>query len=276
MIKGEAVGRTIGFPTANLALSKKPKIKHGVYAALVTLKRQNYLGLAYFGPRYIFEQKNDNFEVYIFNFNKEIYREKIRVKLLKFLRKPKPVKNLTRLKKLLETDVAKLKDFVVLVNRNDKILGIEPVNAAHRGKAKLHRAVSVLLFNRRGEFLLQKRGKSKKLWPLYWSNTVCTHPHPGETYLNAAKRRLREEFGLTAKLTQYQRFIYRAEWKRGGEYELDQVFIGLSRRRPRPNPKEIAAWKYVSLSRAKREAENYTPWCRLILKKIKPSDIVIS
>ena len=86
VVKGEAVGRTIGFPTANLQLAKTPKIKPGVYAALVTLNGQNYLGLAYFGPRYIFKEKQDSFEVYIFNFKQNIYGQKLTIKLLQFLR----------------------------------------------------------------------------------------------------------------------------------------------------------------------------------------------
>ena len=57
VIKGEAVGRTIGFPTANLKLTTVPKVKPGVYAALITLNNQSFLGLAYYGPRYIFGQK---------------------------------------------------------------------------------------------------------------------------------------------------------------------------------------------------------------------------
>lgn len=276
VIKGEAVGRTIGFPTANLHLKQAPKIKRGVYAALVTLNRENYLGLAYWGKRYIFNQKTDSFEVNIFNFNQAIYGRTLQIKLLEYLRGPQSVKKLPDLKRLLERDLEKLNDRVILVNRRDEILGIEEKVNAHRGKAKLHRAVSVQLFNKQGELLVQQRSKYKPLFPLVWANTVCTDVRPYESCKQAAQRRLKEEFGLTAKLAPAFRFYYSARWGDGGEREVDQVFFGRVSGRPRPQAQEIAAWKYIELQAAKRQIKSFAPWFQLILKKIRPSDIVIS
>jgi isopentenyl-diphosphate delta-isomerase len=276
VVKGEAQGRQIGFPTANLDLPKKPGVKPGVYAALVTLKQKNYLGLAYFGPRYIFGETRDNFEVYIFNFNQDIYREKLTVKLLKFLRAPKKVNNLNELKKLLQSDLTKLDRDVILVDKQDKIVGIESKLAAHQGKAKLHRAISVQLFNRKGELLIQQRSKYKRLFPLVWANTVCTDVRPYETYQQAAQRRLKEEFGLKASLTPAFKFNYSARWQSGSEREIDQAFFGRATGQPKPDSKEIADWKYVSLKKAKQLVKDFAPWFQIILKKLKPSDIVIS
>lgn len=265
------VGRTIGFPTANLALASKPKIKHGVYAALVTLSGQNYLGLAYFGPRYIFGQKNDNFEVYIFNFDQAIYGRKLTVKLLKFLRAPQSVRRLDQLRRLLEQDAAGLKNDVVLVDKNDRPIGIEAKDAAHRGSGKLHRAFSVYIFNQKRELLVQQRSRFKDLWPLYFANSCCSHPRPGENYPEAAKRRVREELGLEVKLKICGRFIYRAQdGKRGSEYELDTVLVGKTNQKPRPDKKELAAWQYVDVDRL---PQPLAPWVKLGLKKIKLSDI---
>ncbi|MBU2051972.1 isopentenyl-diphosphate Delta-isomerase, partial [Patescibacteria group bacterium] len=176
-----------------------------------------------------------------------------------------------------EQDVAKLNNYVILVNRRDQITGIELKTKAHLGKAKLHRAISVQLFNQKGELLIQQRAKAKKLFALEWANTVCTDVRPYETYLQAAQRRLKEEFGLKVRLRPAFKFSYFASWGQGGaEREIDQVFFGLVTGRPRPNPKEIAAWKYVGLKAAQKQLKNYAPWFRLILKKIKPSDIVVS
>lgn len=273
VIRGEAVGRTIGFPTANLELAKSPKIKPGVYASLVTLTRRNYLGLAYYGPRYIFNQKQDSFEVFIFNFNRQIYGQKLTVKLLRFLRSPKPVKNLEKLRQLLQWDVSRLDQDIILVNRQDRILGIETKVKAHQGRAKLHRAISVQLFNDRGELLIQRRSKLKRLFPLIWANTVCTDVRPDETYLMAAERRLKEELGLKAKLKPAFKFYYSAKWKQDGEREIDQVFFGRAGQNPQPDRKEISDWRFVKISDL---PSDLTPWFRLILKKLKPSDIVIS
>jgi isopentenyl-diphosphate delta-isomerase len=275
VIKGEAQGRTIGFPTANLKLADQPACRQGVYAALVTLKRQNYLGLAYFGPRYIFGEKQDSFEVFIFNFNRQLYGQRLAVKLLKFLRPPRRVAELEKLKALLQKDLQSLNQQVILVDRNDKILGIEDKIKAHQGKAKLHRAISVQLFNRNGELLIQQRSKFKRLFPLVWANTVCTDVRPYETYQQAAKRRLKEEFGLITKLRPAFKFYYSAKWGNGGEREIDQVFFGLAAGCPQPDYREIAGWQYQQLEAVKKMA-GLAPWFQLILKKLKSSDIVIS
>ena len=72
---------------------------------------------------------------------------------------------------------------------------------AHR-KAQLHRAVSVFIFNSKGELLLQKRAESKYHSPGLWINTACTHPRPNERNEDAAARRLDEEMGMNQiKLT---------------------------------------------------------------------------
>lgn len=268
VIKGEAVGRTIDFPTANLKLTKPPKIKCGVYVALVTLKQQRYLGLAYFSPR-------KNFEVYIFNFKSEIYGQTLTVKLLKFLRSPQVIKNLTQLKKLLELDVASLNNYVILVDKLDKILGIEEKAKAHLGRGRLHRAISVQLYNQKQELLIQKRSAKKQLFAGFWANTVCTDVRPYETYLVAAKRRLQEEFSLAVnKLKPIFKISYSASsGKKHSERELDQVFIGLVTDPPQPNSAEISAWQYLSLDRLKNSSLKLAPWFKLILKKLAASDI---
>ncbi|MCX6816780.1 MAG: isopentenyl-diphosphate delta-isomerase [Candidatus Beckwithbacteria bacterium] len=277
VISGEKIGRKIGFPTANLNLKQSPKIIPGVYVAVCRLAKKSFLGLAYYGPRYIFGHKQNSFEVYLFNFRQQIYEKMIQVKLLKFLRPPKPVKKLIELKKLLEADVVNLNDQVILVNRKDQILGIEDKIRAHLGHAKLHRAISVQLFNQKGKLLIQQRAKTKSLFAGEWANTVCTDVRPYETYLQAAQRRLKEEFGLTTQLKPIFKFTYSARGgKAGSEREMDQVFLGLVRGRPRPNPLEIADWQFISLTAAKTKRADFTPWFQLILKKLKPSDIVVS
>jgi isopentenyl-diphosphate delta-isomerase len=243
---------------------------------LVTLSGNNYLGLAYFGPRYIFGKTQDNFEVYIFNFSQDIYGKFLKVKLLKFLRAPVKVGNLTKLKEILQRDLHRLDQDVILVDKQDRILGIEFKIKAHTGQAKLHRAISIQLFNKQGELLIQQRSKYKRLFPLVWANTVCTDVRPYETYKMAAERRLLEEFGLSAALKPVFKFNYSAKWKDGSEREVDQAFFGRVVGQPNPDPKEIVSWKYISLAQAKSQLKDFAPWFQKILKKIKPSDIVIS
>jgi isopentenyl-diphosphate delta-isomerase len=167
---------------------------------------------------------------------------------------------------------------VVLVNQKDQTLGLENKLKAHQGKGKLHRAISVYLFNSQAELLIQQRSRHKMLWPLYWTNTVCSHPYPNEPYQAAAERRLQEEFGIKAKLKLHHQFIYHEQYKNiGSEHELDAVFTGISDDQPQPDKQEIAGWQYIKLADLKKEIKQhpnkYTPWFKLSLKKLKSSDI---
>ena len=93
----------------------------------------------------------------------------------------------------------------------------------------LHRAISVFIFNDRDELLLQRRAAGKYHSPNRWTNTCCTHPLPGETPFASAQRRLNEEMGLGATLTEVFTFSYQADVGNGLiENEFDHVFFGVS------------------------------------------------
>jgi isopentenyl-diphosphate delta-isomerase len=280
VVSGEKVGRKIGFPTANLELSKGISIKPGVYVAIVYLENKTYFGLAYYGKRYIFGEKKLSFEVYLVNFQESIYGQNLKLKLTHFIRGPKKLKNLRELKKALTIDLQTMGEGqAILVNNKDQIVGLEGVRLVHQNPPKLHRASSVFLFNQKKEMLIQKRSRYKPLWPLYWSNTSCTNTKPGETPLQAASRSLKNEMGLNLKLNFSHWFIYKAYFSRElWEYELDSVFTGIITTNPKPNYQEVAEFRWVTISDLKKEIEKtpqiFTPWFKLTLKKPGVSDIL--
>ena len=99
---------------------------------------------------------------------------------------------------------------VILVDEHDREVGLmEKMEAHHKGL--LHRAFSVLVFNENGELLLQRRAFGKYHSEGLWTNTCCSHPYPGESVLEAGKRRLFEEMGFSCELTQEFSFLYKAD-----------------------------------------------------------------
>lgn len=62
------------------------------------------------------------------------------------------------------------------------------------------RTVHIFVFNRDGELLLQRLAKSRNRNPLKWGSSVAGYLHAGESYREAAERRLREELGLRTSL----------------------------------------------------------------------------
>ncbi|HEX5654848.1 MAG TPA: isopentenyl-diphosphate Delta-isomerase [Chitinophagaceae bacterium] len=115
---------------------------------------------------------------------------------------------------------------VILVDEQDNEMGYMEKMEAHT-KAVLHRAFSIFIFNNKGEMLLQQRALQKYHSAGLWTNACCSHPRPGETLLDAAKRRLVEEMGIDVSLEKLFDFVYKAELENGlTEYEYDHVLLG--------------------------------------------------
>lgn len=164
-----------------------------------------------------------------------------------------------------------MEERVVLVSPEDKVLGQMEKLQAHQSGV-LHRAFSVFLFNSKGEMLLQKRAQSKYHSPGEWTNACCSHPRIEETYQEAAERRLKEELGISAEISEKFHFIYKAPV--GGdliEHELDHVFTGNYEGPLELNKEEVAETRYISMedlnAELKAHPENFTPWFKIILKE---------
>lgn len=160
---------------------------------------------------------------------------------------------------------------VILVTDNDKEIGTMEKLEAHQ-KGLLHRAVSILVFNSKGEFLLQKRAAEKYHSPNLWTNTTCTHPKPDENNLTAAVRRLKEEMGIFCDLKKIHSFKYKAFLDNGlVEHELDHVFVGVTDEIPKINFNEASEFRYISyldlITEIQTQPENYTVWFKIILKE---------
>jgi isopentenyl-diphosphate delta-isomerase len=159
-----------------------------------------------------------------------------------------------------------------LVDENDVETGLMGKTEAHE-KGLLHRAVSVCIVNSEGEWLLQRRALNKYHSAGLWTNTCCSHPLPGESSVDAAKRRLFEEMGLTCDLVPLFNFTYREILENGLiEHELDYVFLGIADDIPVINDLEVAEFKYFNYREMeidiKTNPENYTIWFRKIFKQV--------
>jgi len=163
---------------------------------------------------------------------------------------------------------------VILCDESGRPLGSADLLAAHTGQGQLHLAFSVYVFHPDGRLLIQQRSAEKMLWPLVWANSCCSHPQIGEQAIEAGRRRLREELGLDCELQPGSAFVYRAEEPsgRGVEWEYDILLVGTSSGEPRPDPTEVADWKWVDLESLERDMRDrsgkYAPWFHLGLPKV--------
>lgn len=170
---------------------------------------------------------------------------------------------------------------VLLVDENDNPVGTMNKLEAHITPT-LHRAVSVLVFNSEGHWLLHRRAVGKYHSPCLWTNACCTHPYPGEKHAVAARRRLNEEMGMdaTKELIQLFDFVYRAKVDEIlTEYEYDRVFAYMSDEIPQPHPDEVDDWRYVSTDDLQTEIELFpecfTEWFKMIFQKYLTSEVSI-
>ncbi len=158
---------------------------------------------------------------------------------------------------------------VILVDKQDNEIGTEEKMKAHSNGGQLHRAISVFLFNDKGETLLQQRASTKYHSKAKWANTCCSHPRPGEANEAAAERRLVEEMGIKAKLEERFVFPYHAEVGSGlTEQEYDHIFFGRYNGEPKPNKDEVQGWRWVSIKEfsrwVKEKPEDFAAWVVLM------------
>ncbi|MFJ3486941.1 isopentenyl-diphosphate Delta-isomerase [Pseudomonas sp. NPDC090202] len=163
---------------------------------------------------------------------------------------------------------------LVLVDQNDREIGFLDKQSAHQGQGLLHRAFSLLVFNSRGELLLQQRAEGKRLWPGFWSNTCCSHPRRGETLDIAIERRLAEELGMRCTSHFLFKFEYQAQFDaEGAEHELCWVYAGRSDDVPTVNLNEVSALRYISPEALDLELaeqpQRFTPWFKIEWERLR-------
>jgi isopentenyl-diphosphate delta-isomerase len=163
---------------------------------------------------------------------------------------------------------------LILVDQTDREVGHMSKAECHQGRGTLHRAFSLLIFNPAGELLLQQRSASKRLWPLYWSNSCCSHPRRAETMDSATKRRLREELGVQCPLQFLYKFEYQAQFdEAGAEHELCSVYAGRTDGAVRPDRQEILSWRWIepralTAEMSGSDAAKFTPWFKLEWRRV--------
>ncbi len=165
-----------------------------------------------------------------------------------------------------------MEEQVILVDKKDNVIGKAGKLEAHQ-KGLLHRALSVFIFNSKGEILLQQRAPHKYHTPFLWSNTACSHPRINELVKHAAERRLKEEMGIECNLYYAFNFLYNAKFDNHLiENELDHVFIGFCDEIPKPNPSEVKNYRYINsydlMNEINENPNIFTPWFKICIDRV--------
>jgi isopentenyldiphosphate isomerase len=111
-----------------------------------------------------------------------------------------------------------LEEHLEIVNEQGEVLGVALRSAIHGNPTLLHRVVHVLVFNKDGNLLLQKRSMNKDVAPGRWDTSVGGHVGIGEDLSLSSKREMHEELGISGHEPEYlYSYIHR------NHYETEHV-----------------------------------------------------
>lgn len=150
--------------------------------------------------------------------------------------------------------VMKQTEQIVFVDEQGQPTGqIGPKLESHTARTQRHLGFSCYIFRRvDNKLLVTQRALSKKVWPGVWTNSVCGHPAPDETFEAAIRRRAAYELGihdiqnLRCVLPAYK--YTTPPYKGIIENEFCPVYIAFTDDEPQLNPDEVEAYKWLAWS----------------------------
>ncbi|MDO5608976.1 MAG: bifunctional riboflavin kinase/FAD synthetase, partial [Capnocytophaga sp.] len=106
VIHGMKIGRTLGYPTANIKVNETYKLipKDGIYLVYSTINKKRIYGMLSIGNNPTIESKGKSIEVYYFDFNEDLYDKNLKINFLQKLREEQKFDSLEALKAQLQED----------------------------------------------------------------------------------------------------------------------------------------------------------------------------
>jgi len=106
VVHGLKLGRTLGYPTANIQVTEDYKLipKDGVYVVYSYIGAQKVYGMMSIGKNPTIEGKGASIEVYFFDFNGDLYDRELTIYFVKYLREERRFSSVAHLKKQLQDD----------------------------------------------------------------------------------------------------------------------------------------------------------------------------
>ena len=180
---------------------------------------------------------------------------------------------------------------VICVAEDDTVIGPMSKLETHQGAGHYHRAFSVLLFNSKGEMLLQQRSADKVTFPNVWANACCSHPLHSQKEMEtenamgvkrAAVRKLEQELGIDPSTVSTDDMVFMTKMRYAArmnhewiEREVDHILVMCADVEINPNPNEVANIMWVNhdemeamLIEERPPEQAIAPWFRCIAARI--------
>lgn len=186
---------------------------------------------------------------------------------------------------------ALMAEAVICVAEDDTVIGPMSKLETHQGAGHYHRAFSVLLFNSKGEMLLQQRSADKVTFPNVWANACCSHPLHSQEEMEtenamgvkrAAVRKLEQELGIDPSTVSTDDMVFMTKMRYAArmnhewiEREVDHILVMCADVEINPNPNEVANIMWVNhdemeamLIEERPPEQAIAPWFRCIAARI--------
>lgn len=116
IVHGKGLGRTVGMPTANLQVMRGKLPEEGVYATRVKIAGKTWDSITNIGRRpSVDDEKTITVEIFIFDFEQDIYGEIVELEIYKFLRGVKKFKDLQAVKEQVKKDLIEASEYFKMI-----------------------------------------------------------------------------------------------------------------------------------------------------------------
>ncbi len=139
-------------------------------------------------------------------------------------------------------------EYVYHITKNNKV--IKKVSRDEMRKKKLmHRSIGVIIHNKEGEIMIQKRTATKDVFPNYYDVMLCGTVRYGESYDKCAKREIAEEIG--AKNTK-PKFLFKSIYDGKDNKTVYYIYSLIFNKKPHLQKEEVKSYKYVTMTELKK------------------------
>lgn len=167
---------------------------------------------------------------------------------------------------------------VVLLAEDGSPIGQTDKATVHTEDTPLHLAFSCHVYNAQGRILVTRRALSKRTWPGVWTNSFCGHPAPGESSVDAVRRRADRELGIRIEnlTVAVADFRYRAvDASCIVENEVCPVYTATTPDDITPAADEVAEWQWADpeklVTAVTATPWAFSPWLTLQLPLLYPN-----
>ena len=158
-------------------------------------------------------------------------------------------------------------DDVVLLDETGEPIGAAPKSSVHSAETPLHLAFSCYVLDGIGRVLITRRSLHKRTWPGVWSNSLCGHPRPEESLVDAVRRHAQHELGLVLVNLEIVLPVFRYQATDASgivENEICPVYFALAASTVRTNLDEVMEHVWVEPSdlgeAIRRTPSVFSPW----------------